>query len=1011
MFLQMWKEVSITGGDPSIASPLAFILLVTAFKDALEDYERHKYDEEENNRMIEVYNHHDNIFVRAKWGSIHAGSIVRVFNRQQIPADLVLLACSDTLNKVAFVMTAGLDGETNLKQRTVPQGIPEDLSEYSLGSNLECNGPTKVLECFEGTIAVLQTNQEGQFHVSVSSNNMVLRGCQLRNSDWIIGLATYVGDETKLQLNSKSAQNKTSSAMAIANRAMMYIFAMQVLCCVIAAFVSSLRITATNNYPYLGNVETYLGSELFLRFFNYIIIFTNFIPISLMVTVDMVKFGQGFFISWDLGMYHEGMDRRARVNCSELNEELGCVEHIFSDKTGTLTANIMKFKACSMDGVLVHATDDLRVEALRGNQFWTCLAVNHTVVPEISDAGKVVYSAASPDEGALVEAAKANGFEFVSRTPNSVIIRLQDNSVEEFEVLHTIEFTSDRKRSSVIVRTEKGKLVLYCKGADNVILDKLANPNGNIVSKTMLDLNQLAAKGLRTLCIAWKELDEDFYNDWNERVQNAKIDIHDRKSRVAVLEDEMESELSLLGCTAIEDKLQEDVPETIADLRAAGIKVWMLTGDKVDTAVNIGLACALWTQEMTSLNLFFEACRFDGISSEMLDTKIREMYSQLSSENRHGYCLVVDTNTVHALCKYRRMADFLKISNHCSSVICARVSPHQKASIVTAVRDSDPNVKTLAIGDGANDVPMIQTAHVGVGIYGEEGLQASNSADFAIARFKYLKRLMLVHGRWSARRVGILICYMFYKNTILVFPQFFYAFYCLASGQNFYLDFPFYQGYNFIFTSLPVLIFGVLDQDVIESIAWANPGLYLEASVREKVGIYFSKSIFWRWIGEGFVQAVLLTFVLLAILESESFGIIYSDGTGHDLWLTGTVIHLTVTLVVTLRLFVETRSLNRYMSIAYFGSLFLWFFCSWIWSEFSAYIPVFINSSPFRVAGIFHIFEAPTVWLAVVISVVLAFLPTFIYISQSNCFNPSLSIRLGAPSKAKIFPESTSAAK
>lgn len=1021
LLMQTWTKISITNGEPSMLVPLAAVLLATAVKDALEDYSRHKYDKIENNRKVEVLSHIDQttgeqVFITSTWQALKVGSIVRLKNREWLPADIMLLSSSDAANRVAYVMTAGLDGETNLKQRQVAADVPEDLSEFADGTVLECNLPNKLLDSFDGTLNCV--NSAGvTLQVPLSSKNVMLRGSQLRNSEWAIGVVAYAGPETKLQLNASKTSFKTSSYMSHVQGLMVFIFAMQCFLCAAAALYFSILQENHEDFPYLlfDEDSSSFIENFVLRFFNYMLIFTNFIPISLLVTIDFVKFGQGFSISFDQEMYHAETNRTAKVNCSELNEELGCIEHVFSDKTGTLTANIMRFKALSCNNKLFRlpelseeedakknvscelsyssaAEDEAEAKADRAatGKVFKSLAINHSVIPEVLESGERVYSASSPDEGALVQAAEDNGYTLLERGRKSVKVQLRDgNQVVEYPVLQSLEFTSDRKRSSIIIRDPiSGKIELHCKGADNVITERLteASRNADSSKKTFETLDELAATGLRTLCIAVREIDEDVYTSWSARFHEANISIEGRAEKMDAVQSEIETELELIGCTAIEDKLQEQVPETISMIREAGVKIWMLTGDKVDTAVNIGLSCKLWTPAMELCYLIFEDIDYDDVTKEMLQEKVSSIESTIQGTTKAA-SLVVDTKTIYALTQYDMIKDFLKIANRCESVICARVSPDQKAIIVKAVRDSDPGIKTLAIGDGANDVPMIQTAHVGVGIYGQEGLQAANSGDFAISRFKFLQRLLFVHGRWSARRIGILICYMFYKNVILVLPQFIFAFLCMSSGQAFYLDYPFYQGYNLFFTSFPILIFGVLDQDVSAKTSLANPQLYRDGSLRKGMARFFSPTMFWRWIGEGTMQSIIIMAVTVPTFVYGPRGISNADGSSNDIWILGALIHLCVCVTVTLRLLMENKNVTMQMGLTYLFSISFWFVCLLLWSETDT-LPKLLSKSVGNAKGVVRMVESAGAWAVIFLTCTTAIAPSFVVVAYKVLFNP-----------------------
>lgn len=481
-----------------------------------------------------------------------------------------------------------------------------------------------------------------------------------------------------------------------------------------------------------------------------------------------------------------------------MNEELGQIKYVFSDKTGTLTRNIMAFKKSSIAGVKYSVSDDAEVEIeldsplvdtlMSGDEssemiecFLVMMAVCHTVIPEKKEDGSVHYNASSPDEKALVEGAKRYGYEFIARKPDSVVIKTARQEIEEYEVLNVIEFTSTRKRMSVIVRDPKGRVRLFCKGADTMIFERLGNkPEHRKYLDTTIDhMEEYAETGLRTLCLAVRDIKDSLYDEWSKVYHAAVTDINNKEEMSAKAAEEIEVELTLVGATAIEDKLQEGVPETIAQLLEANIHVWVLTGDKQETAINIGHSCRLLTADMPKIIL----------NTTNLDETRTEINEQLANFRLEGLvgktnpvAVIIDGKTLSFALDHSLRKDFLDLCCSCMSVICCRVSPIQKAEVVQLVQENTGAI-SLSIGDGANDVAMIQKADVGVGISGNEGLQAANSSDFAIAQFRYLARLLFVHGAWNYTRISKVILYSFYKNITLYVIELWFAFYNYWSGQ------------------------------------------------------------------------------------------------------------------------------------------------------------------------------------------------------------------------------------
>lgn len=479
-----------------------------------------------------------------------------------------------------------------------------------------------------------------------------------------------------------------------------------------------------------------------------------------------------------------------------------------------------------------HFTDPTLLDNLTGGhstasiirEWLTLLAVCHTVIPErdADDPDVIVYQAASPDEAALVHAVKRLGFSFNARTPETVFINALGKE-ERYEVLNVLDFNSTRKRMSVIVRTPNGAIKLYCKGADSVIYERLNKSKQPFSKVTEEHLKGFASDGLRTLCLAVAQLTEQQYVEWNKKYVEAETALVDRGARMDEVSELIEKDLFLLGATAIEDKLQDGVPETIHKLAKAGIKIWVLTGDKQETAINIGFSCKLLTKRMDLL-----VCNEDtsaGVRRWIDDVNAR--YNFLPNDGRMDddtLALIIDgASLIHALSPALAQS-WLGVARRCKAVICCRVSPLQKADIVRLVKNSVKAI-CLAIGDGANDVGMIQAAHVGVGISGQEGLQAARAADYAIGQFRYLQKLLLVHGNWSYRRITLLILYFLYKNATLTLMEVFYAFQNGFSGQILFEEW-IISSFNIFFTLLPPLAIGVFEQHASKESLLGVPELY-----------------------------------------------------------------------------------------------------------------------------------------------------------------------------------------
>jgi phospholipid-translocating P-type ATPase (flippase) len=459
------------------------------------------------------------------------------------------------------------------------------------------------------------------------------------------------------------------------------------------------------------------------------------------------------------------------------------------------------------------------------SRFLWLLSVCHSVVTEPNEESEygVNYMASSPDEAALVAAAADLGYVFKGRTPETATVEV-NGQLETVEVLANLEFTSARKRSSVVVKLPgSDDIVLFTKGADDLICT-LLDPNDPQLDETKAHLRRFAADGLRTLCCAYRVLAPDVYEDWKQRYHQAEVLIDDRDAAINRVCLEVERDMTIVGATAIEDKLQVGVPDTIAAMLRAKINFWMITGDKRETAINIGFACSLLSGLMKLV---------------ILDERDPDVLRQTVNANLGSTdvkAMVACGDALEIMLRDEYVDDFFTLASACQSVICCRVSPSQKAAVVRMMRVRSGKV-TLAIGDGANDVGMITEADVGVGISGKEGRQAVLASDYSFAQFRFLARLLLVHGRLNFYRNVELINYSFYKNMVCAFCQIIFQGYCSFSGNAAFNPL-FMTVYNVLFTSVPPVIYAVLERDVGLQSMMNHPELYWFDGKRDELQGY-----------------------------------------------------------------------------------------------------------------------------------------------------------------------------
>ncbi|KAI8928628.1 hypothetical protein BC831DRAFT_500154 [Entophlyctis helioformis] len=992
--------------------PLTIVLLVSAAKEIMEDLKRHQQDAIVNARQVLTLS--GNTFILKPWRDVVVGDIVRIENGQYFPADLVLVSSSEP-DALCYIETSNLDGETNLKIR---QGLSETAAYLTpdhvaaLEGVIKSELPNNSLYTFEATLRLHDKE------IPLNPDQLLLRGAMLRNTRWVYGITVFTGHETKLMKNATATPIKRTHVDSFVNQHIIYLFfilvAMSFICalgtlgrqvghcllmCMRAHGLGYPLLLAdgmawqawhADSWRQLGNpfeekILEIPKSEAWGRFpgnvITFTILFNNLIPMSLIVTMEIVKYFLGMLINSDVDLYYDVNDTPATARTSSLVEELGQIDYIFSDKTGTLTCNIMEFKMLSIAGLAYcevvpdnrklttdehgkttgwYSFDRLRDHERNSptsntiKEFLQLLAVCHTVIPEMSedDPGKIVFQASSPDEAALVKGAQTLGYLFTTRKPRSVTY-VNYGKEYEWEVLQINEFNSTRKRMSALVRSPDGQIKLYIKGADTVILERLAKSGNPYVDQTCVHLEEYANDGLRTLCIAYRDVSEQEYQEWAQVYEKAATTISNRGAELDRAAELIETNLILLGATAIEDKLQDEVPDTIHTLATAGIKIWVLTGDRQETAINIGYSCKLITEEM-SMIVCNETTHY--ATKEFLEQKLAAVKGGLNTDGAGGgvssfwgglryldgvpyvrhllkekpnkikksvdtdlepLALVIDGKSLGYALEDDIKYTFLELATLCKAVICCRVSPLQKALVVKLVRKNVDGAVTLAIGDGANDVSMIQAAHVGIGISGQEGLQAARAADFAIAQFRFLRKLLLVHGGWAYSRMAKVVLYSFYKNITLYLIQLWFTFDNGFSGQTLFETWT-QSSYNIVFAFFQPMAIGVFDQYLSARMLDRYPQLYRLGQTNE----FYNSYTFWSWIINSFFHSLVMYYGMAGVYDE---GGMMPDGRVANNWAFGEMIYTTDLITISIKAALIVDSWVNFTFFGVLGSIALWF--------------------------------------------------------------------------------------
>ncbi|KAK9478590.1 hypothetical protein V1514DRAFT_280325 [Lipomyces japonicus] len=1210
--LQIVPNFSTTGTYNSLITFLFFTAIAMA-REGFDDWQRHRQDKAENNKEalvaeVDCSNVTERLvkWKKTAWKDIKVGDIVKLSRNDWVPCDLILFH-GDGLGDVAYVETAALDGETNLKNKIALPCLREmanednDLAGEDSIADFVIEDPNTDLYNFDGNVTVKRTKY------SLTNDHVIYRGSILRNTNRAIGMVIFTGQETKIRMNAQQAPRvKAPKLQGRINKIIIFMVFFVVFLAAFCTVAERVWVSTNNSNDHLPWYLPSDGIALAPLLMSFIIMYNTLIPLSLYVSMEIVKLGQRVMLTWDVDMYYEPTNTPCEAHTSSINEELGQISYVFSDKTGTLTDNIMVFRKITVAGhawlhdldiqneflkdeikkikdeprryrtsglshnharastsfegqskfgtkahvrsksliqpstagmsgafrraqtletelerksssrknsaVSVAASSPtqwkssaygppsatpstaheqptfrrsslelLQYLQLRPNTnfsrsarlFLMTIAICHACIPdksgeevadeeeieEMDEDSKIKYQAASPDEIALVTAARDLGFVVVDRQFQTVTVKSYPHGFDEtpaidvYEILHTIEFSSNRKRMSVVVRFPDGRICLICKGADSVVFERLRSyklaeskkaevqrrvilrknteanraiaardsmaiersgdsvsagpssarpsfslgrPSLNIKRKetlghlddflkhaqareagtdvlqtprmsvdidlasasnamnfhsmtygenvpeaarnaitqsafldalvdesivtdtatvfenTLSHIDEFATEGLRTLVYAHKFMTDDEFKHWDKIYTDAITSLDNRAQKIESAGELVENDLELCGATAIEDKLQVGVPEAIDKLRRAGIKLWMLTGDKRETAISIGHSCRLIHDYSTVMIL---QSQDPDMASKMAAAML-----ELESGNIAHCVVVVDGGTLTIIEKdMTLMTLFVDLGVKADSVICCRASPSQKALLVTAVRSKVKTAVTLAVGDGANDIAMIQAADVGIGIAGKEGLQASRSSDFSVGQFRFLLKLLLVHGRWNYVRLSKYVLSTFYKEFFFYLTQAMFQRFTMYSGSSLYESISLTM-YNTLFTSLPVLCLGIFMQDLSPETLVAVPELYSTSRLNK----HFNLRIFVGWMAVASSQAVLVTFTMFYV-----YAIMWPRDNG--LYPMGTLNFAAIIFAIAVKLnFVEMH--NR--TILSFASLII-SECGWfLWTLF-----------------------------------------------------------------------------
>ena len=961
-------------------SPLAFVICVSMAKELYDDINRRIQDKKTNSTKVEVLapieNNTNFIIIQKSAADLLVGDIIQLKKDCRVPADIIVLKTFNEANdNQAFIRTDQLDGETDWKLRKAP-GITQQMDElqyFTSHAVAECEPPSKLIYNFQGVVNI-QT-EEGIKKEALNLENTMWASTVVASMK-VIGIVIYTGKETRARMNSSSPKMKIGILDQELNKSNFYLF---IIMLILSFFLASMK----------G-----FSSKFFFILFKYIILFCAIIPISLRVNLDVSKTYFSYVINRDKSI-PETIARN-----STIPEELGRISYVFSDKTGTLTKNEMIFKKIALEqeefgeenfnelntilskdcqdddaplldivnmdknnieGPKSQESSSLEEDSLNSNPISTTkkrkklrrqrnkiirdiitsmvLCNNVTPIKDDKNPDTITYQASSPDEVALVKFAETLKMRLLARSDKEIIIKDSADHLEEFEILANFPFSSDTKRMGIILKNKKYKhIIYYLKGAENVMIKFVKKEYISFISE---NAENLATKGLRTLVLTQKIISENDFDEWNKEYKNALTAMENRKEKIAEVVSKLENNMDFLCVTGVEDLLQDEVANTIDNLRNAGMKVWMLTGDKVETATCISISAGIKSKNQSIFTI-----RNDEFSHESKEDDIRELRKKLEDYRKKisidPHIFIIDGDSLDLALNYCE-EDFFTTTMNAPSVVCCRCSPTQKRKIVKTIKNYT-TARTAAVGDGGNDVAMIQEADVGIGIVGKEGLQASLAADYSIKEFKSLSVLLLWWGRISYKNTSTMANFIIHRGLIISLNQFIFSYIFYYNPVPMYSGFLSF-GYSTIFTSLPSISV-LLDQDIAKINVLKFPSLYKVLLKGRELNL---KS-FLFWLFKSIFQAAVIMFGSFLIFKDNIFLKIV------------TVTFTALIYLEILNVYLEINTYHWLMFVAFVSTCAVYLLTIWL---FNYYL------------DIYFIFKANIFWKIPIISI-LAWAPFYI---------------------------------
>ena len=911
---QFFDELSV-GFLFTYISPLAIVVTVSMLKELYDDINRRIQDKKTNSTLITVLQINEISGqlekIQKKASDLLIGDIIELKKDSRVPADIILLKTFNESNdNQAFIRTDQLDGETDWKLRKAPE-FTQNKTEFDiLNSNieLECEPPSKLIYNFEGLLSIENDNNEKQ-NEALNLENTVWASTVIA-SQGVIGIIVYTGRESRARMNSSTPKLKIGILDQELNKANVYLF-------IIMFIMSGILTVLKGFYP-----------TMIFIFIRFIVLFCGIIPIALRVNLDVSNSFFSYVIDRDesipetiarnstipeeLGrISYVFSDKTGTLTKNEMifkkiamsTEQFD--ENSFNDLKGILNDECEVNDAPLLDIVkILNETKTLnennnsnnndendistssnnikendnnnksenpkkikskfrrnRNKLIRDTISSMVLCNNVTPIIDELDPEKITYQASSPDEVALVKFAETLNMKLIHRTDKEIKIKNSNGDIEEYEVLANFPFSSDTKRMGIILKNKKhGHIIYYLKGAENVMMKFVKKEYEGYIRE---NAENLAVKGLRTLVLSQKIISQEDFDKWNTEYKDALTSMTNRKEKISNVISKIENNLDFLCVTGVEDLLQDEVATTIDNLRNAGMKIWMLTGDKVETATCISISAGIKAKNHKIYTVKFDDLPHDN--EENTITELENCFKEFNTKNNiEPHIFIIDGDTLDLALK-KCEQNFFETVKNAPSVVCCRCSPTQKRIIVKTIKKYINNARTAAVGDGGNDVAMIQEADVGIGIVGKEGLQASLAADYSIKEFKSLNILLLWWGRIAYKNTSTMANFVIHRGLIISLNQFIFSlifYYDAVALYNGLLS----LGYSTIFTCLPSISV-LLDRDIAKENVLKFPTLYkILLKGRE---LNFKNFLFWFF--KSAFQSSVIMFGAIFLFQDNLF--------------------------------------------------------------------------------------------------------------------------------------------